>query len=154
MLLSTLLVGIIYGGITFYDYVTLANAVTVAAKTIATNRAVVGTSTTNACTMGESDLYNAAVGLNRNSIEINTGSGSEYFPGGSSCTALGQGDSVIVTATYPCSLYFPGLGINTCSMGPASGQTTGPTTVTLLSGAKIECLTAYCITATASARIE
>ena len=37
-LLSMVLVGIIYSGITFYDYVTLANAVEVGARTIAQPR--------------------------------------------------------------------------------------------------------------------
>ena len=37
--LSMVLVGIIYGGITFYDYVTLANAVAIGAKAVASNRA-------------------------------------------------------------------------------------------------------------------
>ena len=41
-LLSMLLVGLIYCGITFYDYVTLADAVAIGARAIVTNRGRAG----------------------------------------------------------------------------------------------------------------
>jgi len=139
--LFTILIGIVYGGITFYDYVTLANAVTVGAKTIATGRAL----GTGACGQGQNALTSAAVGL-KQTITIN-----EIFTGtgGSSCTVgLAQGDNVIVTATYPCNLYVPVMGTSLCSM--KSG------TINLPSGAQVVCPSqyTYCIAAIASARIE
>ena len=124
-LLSMLLVGIIYGGITFYDYVTLADAVAVGARTIATNRGA-GTGPPTACSMGETALDNAATNLKSGSISIST----ETFtgPGGSACSALVAGDYVTVTATYPCSMTVPFANINLCPVQNAGGSFISSTT--------------------------
>ena len=71
--LSMLLVGIIYGGITFYDYAMLNYAVAIGAKTVANNRAV-GSATPNACTLGENALTKAAYNFS-GVITINNGAG-------------------------------------------------------------------------------
>jgi len=124
-LLSMLLVGIIYGGMTFYDYVTLADAVAVGARTIAINRGA-GTGPPTACTMGETALTNAATNLKSSSITIAT----ETFtgPGGSTCSALVAGDYVTMTATYPCTLTVPFANINLCPVQNANGSFISSTT--------------------------
>lgn len=149
--LSMLLVGIIYGGIAFYDYAALSNAVAVGARTIATNRG----STTNACTLGENALLGAAYNLNQSAITIDQGAGTEVFTGSgnSTCSTLQAGDEVTVTATYPCSLYFPHLGINVCSVPQgliksSSGATNGDTIGDCPSPYT------YCISSTTTVRIE
>ena len=66
-LLSIMLVAIIFGGITFFNYVELANAVGVGARTLATGRTFYGT---NACTQADTSLNNAAGNLNTSQITI------------------------------------------------------------------------------------
>ena len=61
-LLSVFLVGIIYGGITFYDYEELANAVAVGARTLANNRGA-GAGPPTACSLEETALRGAAANL-------------------------------------------------------------------------------------------
>jgi len=113
-LLSMLLVGIIYGGMTFYDYVTLADAVAIGARAIATNRGA-GAGPPNACSLGETALTNAATNL-KGTITIIGGAGGETFTGtgGSTCNALVAGDYVTLAAKYPCYLTIPFAGINLC----------------------------------------
>jgi len=114
-LLSMLLIGIIYGGMTFYNYITLADAVAIGARAIATNRGA-GTGPPTACGLGETALTNAATNLKTGSITIIGGAGGETFTGsgGSTCSALVAGDYVTLTAKYPCSLTIPFTGINLC----------------------------------------
>jgi len=151
VVLSTFLIGIIYGGITFYDYEVLTYAVSVSAKTIATNRGA----STNPCTLGENALTSAAYNLIQSEITIDQGAGTEVFTGsgGSTCSALKPGDEVTVTATYPCNLYFPRLGINLCSVPQglitsSTGQTSGDTIGNCPSPY------AYCVASTTTVRIE
>jgi len=122
-LLSMLLVGIIYGGMTFYDYITLADAVAVGARAVVTNRGA-GAGPPNACTMGETALTNAATSLKTSLITIGTGPGTEAFSGtgGSTCAALVAGDYVTVTAKYPCSLTIPFTGVNLCPIQGSGGS--------------------------------
>jgi Flp pilus assembly protein TadG len=122
-LLSMLLVGIIYCGITFYDYVTLADAVAIGARTIVTNRGA-GTGPPTACALGETALDNAATSLKTSLITIDSGAGTETFTGtgGSTCNALVAGDYVTVTAKYPCSLTIPFAGINLCPIQGSGGS--------------------------------
>jgi len=116
-LLAILLVGIIKGGILFYDYVVLADAVATGARTLATNRG-----NGNACTLGETALMNAAHDLNPSLIAIQP----ETFtgPGGSTCTALVENDAVTMSATYPCDMNIPFLGTNFWPSCTLSSQTT------------------------------
>ena len=112
-LLVMLLVGIIKGGVLFYDYVVLADAVAAGARTLATNRY-----NGNACTLAETALKNAAYNLNQSLITIQP----ETFTGagGSTCTALSPNDAVTVSATYPCDMNIPFLGANfwpSCTLG-------------------------------------
>jgi len=103
-ILAILLVGIIKGGILFYDYVTLADAVAVGARTLATSRGV-----STACTSAETALGNAAVNLVASKITP-----SVSFPSSNShsdsCTTLYAGDAAEVEATYPCDLTIPFVG--------------------------------------------
>jgi len=103
-ILAVLLVGIIKGGILFYDYVTLADAVAVGARTMATSRGV-----TTACTSAETALTNAATNLVTSKITPTIS-----FPTSNthadSCTSLWPGDAVEVEATYPCDLTIPFVG--------------------------------------------
>ena len=118
-LLAVLLVGIVKGGILFYDYVVLADAVATGARTLATNR---GNGNGNPCTLGETALKNAAYNLNQSLITIQpeTFSGT----GGSTCTALQPNDAVTMSATYPCDMNIPFLGSNFWPSCTLSSQTT------------------------------
>jgi len=129
-LLSMVLVGIIYSGITFYDYVTLADAVAIGARAIVTNRGA-GTGPPNACALGETALDNAATSLKASLITIGTGAGTETFTGtgGSTCNALVAGDYVTVTAKYPCSLTIPFTGINLCPIQSGGSFISSSTTM-------------------------
>jgi Flp pilus assembly protein TadG len=141
--LSMLLVGIIMGGVTFYDYVTLAEAVAVGARSLATNA---GTSTP--CTTAETTLTNAATDLKTSAITI-----SISFPSTNthtdSCTGtIYGGDSAMVNATYPCNMTVPFTGINLC---PVSG----PISTTNSSGATtMSCPYTSCISSTTTVHLE
>ena len=119
-LLSMLLVGIIYGGITFYDYVTLADAVAVGAQAMRTNRGA-GTGPPNCLLRWVKPLSTMRP---RTSSQGRSPSRPRRFtgPGGSTCSALVAGDYVTVTATYPCSLTIPFAGINLCPVQNAGGS--------------------------------
>lgn len=132
-LLSMLLVGILFGGITFYNYVELTNAVAVGARTLATNRAAYAGPPT-ACALEESALKNAAGNLTTSQITIAT----ETFTGSSTCSFLQPGTAGTVSATYPCNLAIPFSNINLC---PVTGGTTA-------------CSSAYCISATTTVYIQ
>jgi len=105
--LAMLLVGIIKAGILFYNYETLADAVAVGARTLATSR---GEAT--ACTGAETAVTNAAANLVASNITITIS-----FPATNthtdSCTptpTLYSNDDAEVQATYPCDLTIPFLG--------------------------------------------
>ena len=118
-LLATLLVGIIWGGITFYDYVTLADAVAVGARTLAVNRSA-GAGPPTACSLADTALLNAAGTLSQSSITI----AAESFTGsgGSTCSNLVAGDSGTMSATYPCSLTVPFVKLNLCPVVNSNGS--------------------------------
>ena len=130
-LLLALVVGIIFGGITFYDYVTLADAVAAGARTLATSR----TSTNPLpCTAAEDMIRNSALNLNQTLLNVPT----PAFTGQSACTVtangvttsgLKQGDTATVTATYPCDLKVPIVGFATIDICPAGDLLTSSTTV-------------------------
>jgi Flp pilus assembly protein TadG len=152
-ILAVMLIGIIFGGITFYDDVMLANAVVVGATALGNGQGDV-----TVCTDANTALTNAAYGLTASQITIatptfTTASGaagnsscdvtSGTYQGtscsaGSPCQVLVTGEFATISADYPCSLSFPKLGINLC---PVTGGT----------GA---CPSAYCITSKATVRIE
>jgi Flp pilus assembly protein TadG len=140
--LSMLLVGIILGGVTFYDYVTMAEAVAVGARSLATN-AGLGTP----CTTATTALTNAATSLKTSAITV-----SISFPTtntkSDTCTTLYGGDSAMVNATYPCNMTIPFTGINLC---PVSG----PSSTTNSKGATtMSCPYASCISSTTTVAIE
>jgi len=142
-LLSMLLVGIIYGGMTFYNYVELTNSVAVGARALANGRA----SGSNACSQATTALTNSVGNLK--SSQIVTGTIS--FAGSSSCSSnLLQGDAGVVSAVYPCNLPIPFTGMNLCPISSGSSVTApwtgGPTLVT--------CPYSYCISATTTVYIE
>jgi len=152
-LLSVLLVGITYGGITFYDSVVLANAVATGARALGN-----GQGNVTVCTDANTALTSAAYGLTASQVTIatptfTTASGSAgnsscsvtsgTYQGttcsaGAPCQVLVTGEFAKISATYPCGMYFPKLGINLC---PVTGGTTA-------------CPSAYCVTSTATVRIE
>ncbi|SPE34011.1 hypothetical protein SBA2_840007 [Acidobacteriia bacterium SbA2] len=146
--LALFLIGIIYGGITFYDYEELANAVTIGAKTLVTNRGAGsgGSTGQTACVLEENALKAAAANFAPTQITI-----VESFPTpatGSTptCSNLILNDTATVSATYPCNLYFPALGINLCSM-PQGNIKNGTTIITT-------CPYTYCISSSTTLRIE
>jgi len=127
-LLSMLLVGVIYGGMTFYNYVVLANAVQVGARVLATNRAV-GNSTPNACQMAITAVQTASHYLNQSNLTITGPS----FAGGSTCSAMLEYDRATISATYPCNLTIPFSQLNLC---PLKGSTACGTGVASCIGAQ------------------
>ena len=131
-LLGIMLVAIIFGGMTFFNYVELANAVGVGARTLGTTGRLQGTS---ACTTANTALTTAAGNLNASQITI----APETFALGYSCTSVPiQGDAATITATYPCNLPIPFTSMNLC---PVQGGVT-------------QCPTPYCISATTTVYIE
>ena len=129
-ILAPIVIGILYGGIAFYDYEVLSNAVANGAKTLAESRwAGAGSSTNeNACQLAQAEVQATAYGLKKTSLPICAGTCSPgiEFPtfsnpaGGtakSTCDAMQTGEIGTITATYPCVLYFPKLGINLCNGG-------------------------------------
>ena len=158
--LIPMLIGIIYGGIMFYDNVVLANAVAVGARTLATSEGDI-----TVCADAESALTSAAYGLKTSQISIaaptfTTAGGSAGLSSctqttgknqaGTTCTVAAPcqiiygGEFATVTATYPCSMYFPNLGINLCPVQGVGTKSPSPTCTK----------SAYCITSTATVRIE
>jgi Flp pilus assembly protein TadG len=133
-LLSMLLVGIIYCGIAFYDYVALANAVAGGARILAVS-AGAGVGPPTACNLAETALKNAAGSLNQSQIII----APETF-GSSTCTHLQANDWATISASYPCNLAIPFTGINLC---PVQGSSTSTI-----------CPYSYCISSTTTVRIE
>jgi hypothetical protein len=145
-LLGPVLVGIVYGGIAFYDYEVLTYAVANGAKTLAGSRWAGAYSKTNsnACQLAQTQVQTQATtyGLSKAKLPTCT-SGSPCSPGIgvptfstptgatalSTCDVMQQGDLGTVTATYPCIMYFPGLGINLCNGGSGSQMITAQTTV-------------------------
>jgi Flp pilus assembly protein TadG len=142
-LLSVMLVSIIFGGITFFNYVELANAVEVGARALATGR----NQGAVACGQANTALTNAAGNLNTSQISI----AAETFANGSACTAttatLLPGDAATLTATYPCNLPIPFSSINLC---PMPGGSKSP----LQGGVKLCPSSSYCISATTTVYIE
>jgi len=139
-ILSIMLVSIIFGGITFFNYVELANAVAVGARVLANGR----NQGTLACSQANTALTNAAGNLNTSQITI----AAETFANGSTCTAaLLPADAGTITATYPCNLPIPFTKYNLC---PMQGGSKSP----LQGGVKLCPSSSYCISATTTVYIE
>jgi len=103
--LAMLLVGIIKAGILFYDYETLADAVAVGARTLATSR---GAAT--ACTAAETAVTNAAANLTAANITVTISFPATNTHTDSCPSTLSSNDDAEVQATYPCDLTIPFLG--------------------------------------------
>ena len=175
VVLSALLVGIVYGGIMAYDRAVLANAVATGVRTLATEN---GDPT--ACTDANSALTAAAYGLNTSRLSITTpplfisqtGSGAgtsscdvttgtnpangATCSSSAPCQVLNGQEYAVMAATYPCSMYFPYLGINLCSLSQGSTQITYPSGQTGSSQTTItvNCPYPYCVYSIETARIE
>jgi Flp pilus assembly protein TadG len=128
-LLLPLLVGIILGGIMFYDYVTLADAVEAGARELVTNQ-----TNNQACYMAGQTITSAAANLNTNQITVTFSPGiasGTYVEGNPSkitaCT-LTEGSYASVTATYPCSMTIPFTKINVCPVQNGSSSFISSTT--------------------------
>jgi Flp pilus assembly protein TadG len=127
-LLCMLLVGMLFGGILLYDYVTLADAVAAGARVLATER---GANTTgsdlskDACALAAQMVQASAASLNTGApsaltVPTPTFTGS----GGSTCPNLVEGDWGTVTATYACSVPIPFTTVNLCPTGGITSSTT------------------------------
>jgi Flp pilus assembly protein TadG len=140
-LLGTMLVAIIFGGITFFNYAGLANAVAAGARELGEDGGNQGTAQL-ACEMAKTALVTAAGNLNASQIT----SGETFVSASDTCSVttapLVQGDTGTVTATYPCNLPIPFTNLNLCPM--KSGAT--------LNG--VTCPTTYCISATTTVIIQ
>jgi Flp pilus assembly protein TadG len=136
--LSMFLVGIIYGGITFYDYAILANAVADGAASLAAGRGNNGVQGNLApCTAAQLTVQNSAYNLNKTNVTVaaitftgptgSTASSSCSITSGTNptggncspsapCQILVSGEMGTVSATYPCILTIPFAGINLCPL--------------------------------------
>jgi Flp pilus assembly protein TadG len=166
LLLSTMLIGIVYGGIMAYDRVVLTNAVATGVRTLATELG-----DANACTDATNAIKATAYGLNTSSPPLtisnppvfmsSTGSGA----GTSTCATLNGGEYAVMWASYPCSMNFPNLGINLCSLSNGNTNITYPAGPTCTSAQStttgcvvtvtitVSCPEPYCSYAIESARI-
>jgi len=132
--LAAVLIGILYGGMTFYDYVTLESAVAAGARTLATSRLLPTQSSTaeSPCTAATNMITSVASNL-KQPINI----AFTFVPTTDTCTTTNKsgatvagfslGDTVIVTATYPCNLKVPIIGITTVDVCPAGDVLTSKT---------------------------
>lgn len=168
-----LLVSIIWSGITFYDYVLLADAVSASARQLATSRNYT-TTTDNACQMAETILTTGTQNLNQSNLTSFTETSTTepaanilppQFAGNpygytSTCGNLLQDDTAVVGAAYACNLAIPFTGMNLCPM--AQGQPIEvEATVTKANGTTTQvlidlgnCPFAHCISSTTTVRIE
>jgi hypothetical protein len=124
--LSTLLIGIVYGGMMAYDRVVLTNAVANGVRTLAAE-----SGDASACSDATAAIDATAYGLNTSAtvLEIvpqasiafvsisNPSTGPQLaLDPNASCSNLVGGDYAVMWASYPCSMNFPRLGINLCSL--------------------------------------
>ncbi len=137
--LSAMLVAIIFGGITFFNYVELGNAVEAGGRQLGQNGRDQGTA---ACSTAVTALQTAAGNLKVSLITT-----TESFASGNTCTSTPlQGDAATISAYYPCNLPIPFTGINLC---PVTGGSSSP----VQNGVTL-CPTTYCIVATTTVYVE
>ena len=142
-LLATMLVAVIFGGITFFNYVELASAVESGGRTLANGRL----EGTNACSQANTAITNSVGNLSSSQVVT----GTVTFAGSSSCSSiLQQYDTGVVSAVYPCNLPIPFTKFNLCPMANGVQITAN------FSGAPtlVSCPYAYCIGATTYVSIE
>jgi len=149
--LSMLLVGILWGGMTFYDYVVLADAVAAGARTLATGSAD-NITTQNPCQLAQATVQSATHNLNQTNLNVPlptlTGAG------GSTCSTLVANDTGIVWATYSCNLPISFSSMNLCPL--AQGAKISVTLQNSQSGPLQlgTCQYAHCISAITTVLIE
>ena len=149
-LLAMLMIGIIFGGITFYDYIELAEGVAAGARTLATNRQALagGTSGQTACVLEEAALKAAAANLTKPINITETFSAPKGSTTPTSTNLQQAGDTATVNATYPCNLPIPYTSINLCPV--AKGTIYAADGKTPIGS----CLYTYCISSTITVSIE
>ncbi len=149
--LSMLLLGIIWGGITFYDYVVLADAVAAGARTLATGHEAGASSSTNqnACQLAQNTIQSATQKLNQSNLTNPTP--ALTGPGGSTCNQLVSNDTGIVWAAYACNLPIPFTSMNLCPLAQGGAINANLTTGTLTVGT---CPYTHCISAVTTVLIE
>jgi hypothetical protein len=149
--LSMLLLGIIWGGITFCDYVVLADAVAAGARTLAANREAGASSSTNqnACQLAQGAIQSATQKLNQSNLTIPTP--ALTGPGGSTCDSLIVNDTGIMWAAYACNLPIPFTSMNLCPLAQGGAINANLTTGTLQVGT---CPYTHCISAVTTVLIE
>ena len=143
-ILATMLVAIIYGGITFYNYVELTNAVEAGGLALENSRSLGASACTNATTA----ITNSVGNLNASQLVT----GTVTFAGTSVCgSAPLQYDTGIVSAVYPCNLPIPFTSLNLCPLASGGNVTVSfnGTQHTLAS-----CPYSHCISATNTVSIE
>jgi len=168
IVLSTFIVGILYGGIMAYDRAVLANAAAIGARAVAGGRgdptvsADFQTALTSAAyglktsqiTIVTPPEFTAASGSGAGTSSLDVTTGTNPYTGAtcsvaSPCQILAMGELATVAASYPCSMYFPSLGINLCSIAQ------GNTVVTNSGGTiTVNCPYTYCVYSIATARID
>jgi len=150
--LSMLLLGIIWGGITFYDYTVLADAVAAGARMLATGQADNGGASQNPCQLAQATVQSAASSLVQTNLNVPlpTATGT----GGSTCSGtpkLVTNDIGIVWATYSCNLPIPFTSMNLCPLAQGAEIDANLTTGTIKLGT---CTYAHCISAVTTVLIE
>jgi Flp pilus assembly protein TadG len=134
-ILLAVLVGIIYGGVTFYDYETLVQAVAAGARTLATSATTEGALP---CTLASNMVYASAGTLNKISLVVQNP--PTFGPLKSTCTVstgtvtvsgLKAGDTATLTATYPCFFKVPLPWSSNLDLCPKGDLLTASTTVVI-----------------------
>ncbi len=149
--LAMLLLGIVWGGITFYDYVVLADSVAAGARTLATGSADVAIVATNqnACQLAQATVQSAAHYLNPSNLTVPLP--TVTGPGNSTCASLVTNDTGIVWATYSCNLPIPFTSMNLCPLAQGAEIDANLTTGSLKLGT---CPYTHCITAVTTVLLE
>jgi len=122
-LLSMILVGMFFGGILLYDYVTLADAVAAGARTLATNRGAGSGGGPTACDLATSMVESTTNTIDPQQQNLVTPL-TFAFTGTSTCSTLVQGDWATLKAYYHCSVPIPFTGVNLCSAQGITSSTT------------------------------
>jgi Flp pilus assembly protein TadG len=123
--LLLILLGIVYTGILFNNFIELNNAVRVATRVVASSRPTTsgsGTPYSTALSTFEAAAPNLSLGTSNFTVSVN---GTTCSADAACSTALysAQGESAGVTGTYPCKLAFMGYTfIPSCSITTTTAE--------------------------------
>ena len=120
-ILLVIITGMLAFGISLHDYLCLTFGTNMGVETLAMSRGV----TTDPCATAYTAFENAAPGLTASNITLSfVINGTSYS--GTSCTsaasAMAQGTTAQITASYPCTLAVYGLNAPGCTLATKSAE--------------------------------